>query len=121
METDLSQYEALAAQAALRARHFGPYLAWAGAMCATWQAPPTREAHPVRAPGAPPTLVIGTTNDPATPFAWAQSVASHFEQAVLLTRNGTGHVAYFSSSCVRGAVDAYLVNLAPPAPGTVCS
>lgn len=121
VDTNLSHYEALAAQAALRARHFGPYLAWAGVMCATWLAPPTREAHPVRAPGAPPTLVIGTTNDPATPFAWAQSVASHFEQAVLLTRDGTGHVAYFSSSCVRSAVDAYLVNLAPPAPGTVCS
>jgi pimeloyl-ACP methyl ester carboxylesterase len=121
VDTDLTQYEALAAQATMRARHFGPYLAWAGAMCATWEAPPTREPHPVRAPGAPPTLVIGTTNDPATPFTWAQNVAASFEQAVLLTREGTGHVAYFSSSCVRGVVDAYLVNLTPPAPGTVCS
>ena len=79
---------------------------------------PTRVPHPVVAPGAPPALVIGTTNDPATPFAWAQSVADTFEQGVLLTRDGTGHVAYFSSSCVRGVVDAYLVDLTPPAPGT---
>jgi pimeloyl-ACP methyl ester carboxylesterase len=121
VDTDLDAYDALAAQAATRARHFGPYLAWAGVMCATWKAPATRVPHPVRAPGAPPTLVIGTTDDPATPFAWAQSVASNLEQGVLLTREGTGHVAYFSSSCVRGVVDAYLFDLALPAPGTVCS
>ena len=117
----MSKYDALAVDAVGRARHFGPYLAWAGVMCATWEAPATREPHPVVAPGAPPTLVIGTTNDPATPFAWAQSVASNLEQGVLLTRDGTGHVAYFSSSCVRGVVDRYLVDLAPPAPGTVCT
>lgn len=121
VETDVTEYDALAADAATRSRHFGPYLAWAGLMCATWQAQPSRAPHPVAAPGAPAALVIGTTSDPATPFAWAQSVAEAFDQAVLLTRNGTGHVAYFSSSCVRGAVDAYLVNLTPPAPGTVCS
>jgi pimeloyl-ACP methyl ester carboxylesterase len=121
VETDISKYDGLAVQAVGRARHFGPYLAWAGLMCATWGAPATRAPHPVAAPGAPPTLVIGTTNDPATPFAWAQSVASTFEHGVLLTRAGTGHVAYFSSSCVRGVVDRYLVDLAPPAPGTVCS
>lgn len=121
VDTDVTHYPALAAQAALRARHFGPYLAWAGAMCATWEAPPSREPHAVQAPGAPPALVIGTTDDPATPYAWAQDVASHFDQAALLTRNGTGHVAYFSSSCIRSKVDAYLVDLALPPPGTVCS
>ena len=121
VETDVNKYGELAVQAVARARHFGPYLAYAGLMCATWQAPPTRLPHPVRAPGAPPTLVIGTTNDPATPFTWAQSVASTLEQGVLLTRQGTGHVAYFSSSCVRSVVDSYLVNVTPPPAGTVCS
>ncbi|MGZ6967274.1 MAG: alpha/beta hydrolase [Acidimicrobiia bacterium] len=121
VETNLDSYDALAAQAATRARHFGPYLAWAGVMCATWKAPPTREPHPVTAPGAPPTLVIGTTSDPATPYPWAQSVASALQQGVLLTRQGTGHVALLSSSCVRRVVETYLVNVAPPAPGAVCS
>jgi pimeloyl-ACP methyl ester carboxylesterase len=121
VETDVTKYGVLAVRSIARARHFGPYLAWAGLMCATWPVPPTRDPHPVRAPGAPPALVIGTTNDPATPYAWAQSVASALDQGVLLTRQGTGHVAYFSSSCVRGVVDAYLVDVTPPAPGTVCS
>jgi pimeloyl-ACP methyl ester carboxylesterase len=121
VEPDLLRYQSLAAEAAMRSRHFGPYLAWAGTMCATWQAPPTRVPHPVSAPGAPPILVVGTTDDPATPFAWAESVAGALDRSVLLTRRGTGHVAYFGSSCTRGIVDAYLADLALPAPGTVCS
>ncbi|HEY3723674.1 MAG TPA: alpha/beta hydrolase [Acidimicrobiia bacterium] len=121
VDTDLSHYDALAAQAAGRSRAFGPYLAWAGVMCATWSAPPTRQPHPVRAPGAPTALVIGTTSDAATPYAWAQSVAATFEHAVLLTRRATGHVAMLSSACVRDIVGHYLVDLAPPAPGTFCA
>jgi hypothetical protein len=66
-------------------------------------------------------LVVGTTDDPATPFSAAQHVAAQLAQGVLLTRRGTGHVASFSSGCVRSAVERYLVDLVPPAPGTVCS
>lgn len=121
VDTDVDHYNALAAQARLRARQFGPYMAWAGAMCAVWDAPPTRAAHRVVAPGAPPVLVIGTTGDAATPYPWAQSVAGQLAGAVLLTRRGTGHVALFSSSCVRAAIERYLVDLVPPAPGAVCT
>jgi pimeloyl-ACP methyl ester carboxylesterase len=120
VDTNVDAYDALAAQAATRARHFGPYFAWAGLMCATWRATPTRTPHPVTAPGSPPVLVIGTTNDAATPFAWAQHVASTLSQGVLLTRDATGHVAILGSSCARAAVERYLVDLTPPAPGTVC-
>jgi hypothetical protein len=121
VETDLTRYEELAAQAAMRSRHFGPYMAWAGTMCATWRARPTRAPNPVDAPGAPPILVVGTTDDPATPFAWAENVAAELGRSALVARRGTGHVAYFASACARGVVDAYLVGLALPAPGTVCS
>jgi pimeloyl-ACP methyl ester carboxylesterase len=120
VDTNVDAYDALAAQAATRARHFGPYFAWAGLMCATWRANPTRTPHPVVAPGSPPVLVIGTTNDAATPFAWAQNVASTLSQGVLLTRDATGHVAILGSGCARGVVERYIVDLTPPAPGTVC-
>jgi pimeloyl-ACP methyl ester carboxylesterase len=120
VDTDVNAYNGLAAQAAARSRHFGPYFAWAGLMCATWRATPTRQPHPVTAPGSPPILVIGTTNDAATPFAWAQHVASTLSQGVLLTRDATGHVAMLGSGCVRAAIERYLVDLTPPAPGTVC-
>ena len=117
---DIALLKTRAAAAAARAPVFGPIFVWGGVVCAVWPAPPTREAHPVRAPGAPPVLVVGTTHDPATPYAWAQSLASELEHGVLLTREGDSHVALFSSSCVRAAFDAYLVDLVTPAPETVC-
>ncbi|HEY7134637.1 MAG TPA: alpha/beta hydrolase [Acidimicrobiia bacterium] len=115
---------ALAAQAAGAAKVapvFGPILVWGGIVCAVWPALPTREPHPVHAPGAPPIVVVGTTRDPVTPYPWAQALAGELEHGVLLTRDGSTHVALFSSGCVRATLDAYLVDLHPPAPGTVCS
>jgi hypothetical protein len=75
---------------------------------------------PVAAPGSPPILVVGTTDDPATPYAWAVSVAHELSHGVLLTRDGSDHVAYFYSACVRDDVQAYLVSGATPAPGATC-
>ena len=37
-----------------------------------------------------------------------------------MTRVGDGHTAYGDSACVRGLVDRYLLELAPPRNGTVC-
>jgi pimeloyl-ACP methyl ester carboxylesterase len=114
---------ALATQAAGAAKVapvFGPILVWGGIVCAVWPALPTREPHSVHAPGAPPIVVVGTTRDPVTPYPWAQAVAGELSHGVLLTREGSTHVALFSSACVRAALDAYLVDLHPPAPGTVC-
>jgi len=69
---------------------------------------------------AAPMVVIGTTDDPATPFAWAQSLAQRLG-ATLLTYEGDGHTAYGrSNQCVIDAVDAYLVDGKLPAPGTTC-
>jgi pimeloyl-ACP methyl ester carboxylesterase len=118
---DFSAYPALAATAAETAPVFGPLLAWGEATCAVWPVPPDRVAAPVRAPGTPEVLVVGTTGDPATPYAWARAVAAQFPHGVLLTRQGNDHVASFYSACVRSAVEAYLVAGAAPAPGTVCS
>ena len=118
---DESQYPQAAADAAKAAPVFGPLFTWGTMGCAVWPAPPTRTPHPIAAPGAPPILVIGTTGDPATPYQWAQNVAKQLQQGVFLGRQGQEHVAYFYSSCVRGAVERYLVSLAPPANGTVCS
>lgn len=73
--------------------------------------------------GAPPILVIGTTGDPATPYAGAESVVRKIAGSTLLTYDATEHTGYGSgrSSCVDEAVDRYLVDLAMPATGTRCS
>ena len=88
--------------------------------CAVWPVPPTRTVGPVAAPGSPPILVVGTTNDPATPYAWAVSVAKELDRGVLLTHDGDQHVAYFYSACVRADVQTYLVSGQTPPPGTTC-
>jgi pimeloyl-ACP methyl ester carboxylesterase len=118
---DLSAYSYLAAVFKASAPVFGPLLAWGEAACAVWPVAPTRTPAPVTAPGSPPILVIGTTNDPATPYAWAASVASQLSQGVLLTRDGSDHVAYFYSACVRADVQTYLISGVTPPRGAVCT
>lgn len=77
----------------------------------------------VTAAGAAPILVVGTTNDPATPYVMAQSLAESLESGVLLTYDGWGHGAYQAggNQCVLDAVNAYLLSGEVPEAGTVCA
>jgi pimeloyl-ACP methyl ester carboxylesterase len=118
--TGLSTYNKLAFEFATAAPVFGPLLAWGEAACWEWPVPPTRTVAPVLATGSPPILLVGTTNDPATPYAWAVNVAKQLQHGVLLTRDGSDHVAYFYSACVRGDIQNYLVGGVTPPSGTIC-
>jgi pimeloyl-ACP methyl ester carboxylesterase len=75
----------------------------------------------VSAPGAPPIVVIGTTNDPATPLSGATALADQLPDARLVVFEGEGHTAYGRSDCVDDAVDEYLLTLNPPPDGMRCS
>ena len=71
--------------------------------------------------GVPPVVVIGTTNDPATPYEQAEEAAGVVEGSVLVTYEGDIHTAYHSiSDCVDDAVTPYLVALTVPAAGLRC-
>ena len=120
MPKSVSDYVQLAKQFSAQAPDFGAAEAWGSLICAFWPVPPTGNAEPLHAPGAPPILVVGTTHDPATPYEWAQALASQLDSGVLLTRDGDGHTAYFSSTCVQNWADSYLTTLAMPPKGTVC-
>ena len=79
-------------------------------------------AQKLTASGAAPILVVGTTDDPATPYEWAQSLASQLSSGRLLTRTGQGHVGYRQgNTCIDRAVERYLVQGTLPPEGTVCS
>jgi len=68
-----------------------------------------------------PILVVGTTNDPATPYSWAESLTQQLGNATLLTYEGEGHTAYGrSNQCIIDAVDGWLVDGNMPAEGTRC-
>jgi pimeloyl-ACP methyl ester carboxylesterase len=88
--------------------------------CALWPVPATGKVGPIHASGAPPIVVVGSTGDPVTPYAWAQDLAKQIDSGVLLTRVGEGHTAYEVSSCIRNNVDTYLIDLTPPSAGTRC-
>ncbi|BDZ62069.1 carboxylesterase B [Demequina sediminis] len=73
------------------------------------------------ADAAAPLLVIGTTNDPATPVEWAESLSEQLASSELLIFDGEGHTAYGrSNQCVIDAVDGYLVDGQMPVSGTRC-
>ncbi|MFC8450909.1 alpha/beta hydrolase [Kitasatospora sp. NPDC057223] len=89
--------------------------------CRAWPYRSTEQPHQIKAVGAAPILVVGSTGDPATPYAWAQKLAAGLAGGVLLTREGDGHTGYGKSACVSAAVDAFLVDGTMPAAGTSCA
>jgi len=112
--------EAVASRATREAPHFGASTTWLGLPCTFWPVRAAEKVAPIRAQGAPPILVVGTRGDPATPYAWAKSLAQQLESGRLLTYDGDGHTAYGSSDCIGGAVNNYLLKRAEPATGTRC-
>ena len=110
-----------AAQLAKDAPVFGPRMAYGGTSCAQWPFPSTRVRGPIEAKGSGDILVVGTTNDPATPYVWAQNLAKELEHGHLITYHGEGHTAYNkSNSCVNNAVDDYFVKGTVPSKDPEC-
>ena len=100
---------------------FGRFFAFQAALCSTWPTRPTTGTSAIHAPGAPPILILGTTRDPATPYAWAKSLAEELDSGVLVTRRGDGHGAYAQQNpCLNDAVDRYLIDGHMPRQGLTC-
>jgi pimeloyl-ACP methyl ester carboxylesterase len=116
----ISQIEAAAPAARAAAPVFGVADLYSLLGCAVWPVPATGHPAAVHAAGSPPIVVVGTTGDPATPYAEAQSLAAQLQHGVLLTRLGEGHTAYSYSACIRTYVDDYLVDLTVPPVGIRC-
>lgn len=112
---------AQAAQLTKAAPVIGPYMAYGDIGCANWPYKSTAKRGPITAPGSPAIVVVGTTNDPATPYVWAQNLSRELVNGHLVTYNGQGHTAYNkSNSCVNDAVDGYLVSGVVPTPDPMC-
>ncbi len=73
-----SQVESLATDLEKTSPRFGAVIGWTNLTCTYWPVPP--DPIPVAtADGAPPIVVVGTTRDPATPYVWAERMASTLE------------------------------------------
>lgn len=90
---------------------FGRYWQYGGLSCHGWPFPVKPLPTDYSAKGAPTMLVIGTTNDPATPYSQAKNFAENvLADAYLLTYKGEGHTAYEqSNSCVAKVVDDFFL------------
>jgi hypothetical protein len=70
--------------------------------------------------GAGPILVIGTTNDPATPFESSEKMARTLEHGIFVKVTGNGHTGYTKSPCAKKLVDKYLVKGEVPTGDVEC-
>lgn len=120
VEDDQAAQDAADAKIAEGAPTIAPY--WSGPdPCEVWPYPPTGTRGEIHAAGAGPILVVGTTNDPATPYEWSVSLADQLEEGVLITRVGEGHTGYNKgNSCVDSAVDAYFLDDTVPSGDVKC-
>lgn len=104
----------------------GKYLAYDDtavleAACDAWPYKPARLPTSFAAKGAKPIVVIGTTNDPATPYAQSVSLARQLSSGFLLTHHGEGHTVYAQGdTCIDANVDRYLLTGALPASDPDC-
>lgn len=110
-----------------RAREVAPFMSYGEftgnapmGTCAFWPVPPTSTPHQLKVAGLPPTLVVSTTNDPATPYQAGVDLAKQLG-GTLLTFEGTQHTVVFQgNSCVDGIAAKYLVDVVVPPEGSRC-
>ena len=86
--TDVATYTAWAKGLEASAPHFAGLIAYNDLACAFWPVAAQRTPAAVTAAGAPPIVVVGTTGDPATPYAWAEALADELDSGVLVTHEG---------------------------------
>lgn len=99
----------------------GIYSAYGDLVCSGWNDQPAPFPNTVHAMGTGPIIVVGTTGDPATPYADAKILAKQLDNGHLVTFHGEGHTAYDrGDGCIDQTIDAYLVDGAVPAQDPQC-
>jgi hypothetical protein len=89
--------------------------------CQNWPYKNVLQPAEIHAKGAAPIMVVGTTDDPATPYTGAVSLAKQLDSGFLVTRKGEGHTAYASgNNCIDDTVDAFLTKGTVPAKDPLC-
>jgi pimeloyl-ACP methyl ester carboxylesterase len=103
---------------------FGPLLAASPIGCDPRLPPvaPGEDVGDVRVTQAPPILIVGTTRDPATPYAGALDLNQRIAGSRLLTFESTEHGSYGKGiTCIDDNVDRYLLTRKLPPKGRRCS
>jgi hypothetical protein len=120
-ELTTAEIQRNAQEFARRAPIFGPYLAYSGLGCQFFTGIKAI-VKPIMTISAAPIVIVGTTRDPATPYAWAQDLQKTLLGSRLITLIGDGHTGYgHGSDCVDSAVDRYLLTGSPPKEDLTCT
>lgn len=100
----------------------GRYWQFGAIQCSVWPFGVITPPKSYAAKGSAKILVVGTTGDPATPYAQAVHVATKvLQNAQLVTWHGDGHTAYGrSNECVANAVDDYFIKSIVPRTDPQC-
>lgn len=100
----------------------GRYWQFGALSCEQWPFEVVSHPDDYSAKGSKAIMVVGTTGDPATPYAQAVSLANDvLENGFLVTFNGEGHTAYGQESkCVNKTVDDYFIKAVVPTEDPNC-
>lgn len=120
-DANLEAMRSEAAELEKLAPTIGRFQTYGGTFCAEWPGEAIEQRGAVKAAGANPILVIGTTGDPATPYLWAEALAEQLESGVLVTYQGEGHTAYGTSACASQVIDDFLVDGKVPQSDPQCT
>jgi pimeloyl-ACP methyl ester carboxylesterase len=89
--------------------------------CVGWTFPAAAPSGPLRfGRHTPPTLIIGSLHSAYTSYEQQQQLHSRIPGSGLLTYAGDTHVNYLSSTCIRSALQDFLITRDLPATGTTC-
>jgi hypothetical protein len=91
-------------------------LAYSGLTCKYFDQTQATKIVPTKTTN--PIVIIGTTGDPATPYAWAQGLHKILTNSVLISFSGEGHTGQGQgNACVDNQIDDfYLTGKAPTNP-----
>lgn len=121
---DYPAWSRLVNQAATHAPDFpfAPRSEHAPALCLGGTLPVNNPQHRLSAQPATPLLLVNSVHDLATGYNWATAAAGQLgDAAVLLTYDGTGHIAYGRTACIDDKIVEYLSTRTLPAAGTHCA
>ena len=120
-QPDVAVMRAQAAELEQKAPVLGRQLAYGDLGCLGWPVQASTPRPVIDGSGAADILVVGTTNDPATPYSWAERLAEQLESGHLVSYEGEGHTAYNkSNSCVDDTVDDYFIDGTVPSTDPLC-
>ena len=101
---------------------FGPYLSFSTLPCKYWQAKPNLPEVELFNIDTDPVLIIGVTQDPATPYLWAKKLTKSFINAKVLTLKGEGHTGHGrGNKCIDRAVNRFFLTGQSPSKSLICT